>query len=119
MATVADYVTFGDDVVTLQVGSDIDNTFNISLPTNLNRDSNAIMTLKMEAESPKNLQWNAAVNGTELFNLTHNQDRFGAVQEVFSGSILKAGNNTVTVKVLGGSGRLKVSDFALHHQVNV
>jgi hypothetical protein len=119
MPTVGDYVTFGDADVVLQIGADIDNTYTVTLPSNLNRNSTAIMTLQMEAESPNNLRWNMAVNGTTLRTFTHNTDRFGTIQEVFSGSPLNVGANTVTVTVLSGQGRLRVSDFALHHQVDV
>jgi hypothetical protein len=60
------------------------------------------------------------INGTQIVNFIHNADRFCALQEVFSGSVLNAGaNNKVTVTVLGGKGQIKISDFALHFQVDV
>jgi len=119
MATVGDYAVLADTKVTLQIGGDIDHTYPFSLPSNLNRDFSAVMTLQMEAEKPSGLKWQMDVNGTVILTLTHNTDRFCAIQEVFGAGILQPGNNNATVKVLSGIGRLEVSDLVVHFQVNV
>jgi hypothetical protein len=118
-ATVADYAVLSDSIVTLEIGHDIDHTFPFTLPSNLNRDLSAVMTLQMEAEKPSSLKWQMDVNGTVIMTFTHSTDRFCAIQEVFGAGILKVGANNATVKVLSGSGQLKVSDIVALFQVNV
>ena len=109
-----------DGTSTLQIGGDIDQTYTFSVPSNINTAQSAIATWRFEAEgSPQNLAWNIAVNGTQLASFTHSSDRFAALQEVFSGSVLQSGNNTATVTVTGGQGRIRFSDFVVHYQVTV
>ena len=119
MATVGDYAVLADGTVTLEIGGDIDRTYPFSLPSNLNRDLSAVMTLRMEAEKPSSLKWQMDVNGTVIMTFTHSTDRFCSIQEVFGASILQPGNNNATVKVLSGSGNLDVSDIVVHFQANV
>jgi hypothetical protein len=79
-----------------------------------------VLAWRFEAESnPNNLKWKFDVNGTEVANFTHGSDRFCSLHEVVSGNILKVGSNTATVKVLSGSGQIKVSDVVLHFQATV
>jgi hypothetical protein len=118
-ATIADYAVLSDNTVTLQIGSDIDHTFPFTLPSNLNPGAKAVMTLRMEADDPSSLKWQMDVNGTVIMTFTHSIDRFCSIQEVFGSSILKTGSNNATVKVLSGSGDLKVSDIVLHFQANI
>jgi hypothetical protein len=120
MATVGDFVTFGDNPVILKIGADVDRTYSITLPNNLNRNQNAVIAWRFEAEAnPSSLNWKMEINGTQIVSFTHNEDRFCALQEVFSGSILNSGANNVTVTVLGGTGQIKVSDYTVHFQVDV
>jgi hypothetical protein len=118
-ATVGDYAVLADGKVTLKIGGDIDHTYPFTLPSNLNRDQKAVMTLQMEAEKPSSLKWQMDVNGTVIMTFTHSIDRFCSIQEVFGAGILKAGANNATVKVLSGGGNLEVSDIVLHFQANV
>ena len=120
MATISDYSVLSDGTVTLKIGSDIDHSFPFSLPANLSVGSRAILGWRFEAESnPNNLKWKVDINGTDIASFTHNSDRFCSLHEVVSGNILKQGSNTATVRVLGGSGQIKVSDLVLHFQATV
>ena len=120
MPTVSDYVVVTDGTTTLETGSDIDQTFTFSVPSNVNRNQSAVATWRLEAEGPpRNLAWNLSVNGTQLVGFTHSSDRFSALQEVFSGSVLRTGSNQATVTITGGTGRIEFSDFVIHMQVNV
>ena len=120
MATVSDYVAFGDGQVTLKIGGDIDQTYNFTVPNNINREQPALLTWQFEADgSPNNLKWNWRLNGSQVASFTHGIDRFCALQEIVSGTNLNAGNNTLTATVTGGSGQIKLSDIAVHFQVNV
>lgn len=119
MATVSDYAVVSDGVTALEIGGDVDQTFTFVVPANVNLGERAMATLMLEVDrSPQNLSWRLEINGTQVITLTHNEDRFAAaLQEVFQGSALRAGNNTATVTVTGGTGRIRVSDIVIHFQV--
>lgn len=120
MATVSDYAVVSDGTTTLQIGGDVDQTFTFSVPANVNLGQRAVATWRLEAEGPpQNLAWNLRINGTEVVGFTHGQDRFAALQEVFQGSILRAGSNDATVTVTAGTGRIEISDIVIHFQVEV
>jgi hypothetical protein len=120
MATVGDYVAFGDSRVTLKIGGDLDHTYNFSIPNNVNRNQPAVLTWQFEADgNPNNLAWKWNLNGTDVASYTHGIDRFCALQEIVAGSRLSVGNNSLTATVTGGSGQIKLSDIAVHFQVNV
>jgi hypothetical protein len=121
MATIGDYVVLSDSQVVLHSGGDIDHDFPFSIPNNIDKDQQSILTLQFQADSnPNNLQWKMNVNGTQVASFTHNAFVFTAIQEVFGSGILNTGaNNKVTVTVLGGTGNVKVSDMVIHFQANV
>lgn len=120
MPTVSDYVVVADSTSTLEIGGDIDASYTFSVPSNIDTTKSAIATWRLEAEnSPDNLAWNLAVNGTQVVSFTHGADRFAGLQEVFSGSVLQSGSNSATVTVTGGDGRIRFSDFVVHFQVTV
>jgi hypothetical protein len=119
MPTVSDYVVLADSQTTLQVGGDIDQNYSFSVPGNLNPANLAVATWQLEVENPSDLNWEMRINNTLITNFTHSRDRFGAVQEVFAGSVLRTGSNQAAVRVLGGGGRIKLSDLVIHFQVNV
>lgn len=120
MPTVGDYVAFGDGVVTLKIGGDLDHTYTFSIPGNVNRDQVAILTWKFEADAnPDNLAWNWKLNGAQVANFTHGTDRFCSLQEIVAGTSLVAGSNNLTATVTAGRGQIKLSDIAVHFQVNV
>jgi len=120
MATVGDYVAFGDGLVTLKIGGDLDHTYTFSIPSNVNRNQLAILTWRFEADGdPDDLAWNWKLNATQVANFTHGTDRFCSLQEVVAGATLVAGNNTLTATVTGGRGQIKLSDIAVHFQINV
>ena len=120
MPTVSDYAVVADGTTTLQTGADIDQTYTFSVPSNVNRGQRAVATWRLEVEGPpRSLAWNLSINGTQLVGFTHSSDRFAALQEVFEGSTLQAGNNNATVAITGGTGRIEFSDFVVHFQVDV
>jgi hypothetical protein len=120
MATISDYAVLSDGTVTLKIGGDIDHTFAFSLPANLSVASSSVLAWRFEAESnPNNLKWKFDINGTDVISFTHNSDRFCSLHEVVAGNILKVGSNTATVRVLSGSGQIRVSDAVLHFQATV
>ena len=119
-ATVGDYVVVSDNVKTMRIGGDIDETYSFSLPANLNRDARAVATWQFEADDdPDGLKWKLEINGSAIASYSHSSDRFCALQEVFAGSVLNVGANSARVTVLGGGGQIKFSDFVIHFQVNV
>jgi len=98
------------------------------VPSNVNRGQQAVATWQFEAEGlqpggegpPNNLEWNLTVNGKQLVHFTHHINRFNALQEVFPGSVLRAGdNNEATVQIIRGTGRIKFSDFVIFIQVDI
>ena len=120
MPTVSDYQVLKDKPVTLQIGGDVDESFDFTIPNNLNSDNRAVATWRFEEDgNPDKLQWRLTINGTEVNTYTHNSDRFGALQEVLDKSVLKTGSNKAEVRVLSGKGRLGFGDFVIHFQVNV
>lgn len=119
MPTISDYVVLADGQTALKIGGDIDQTFNFTVPSNVNRNQQAVLTLQMEAENPSALKWKMDINGTDVMSFTHGQDRFCAIQEVFGGIHLNSGANTATVRVISGGGTLKVSDIVVHFQANI
>jgi hypothetical protein len=122
MPTVSDYVVVTDDFHPLRTdGGDREHTFNFGVPSNVNTSQPAVATWQFEAEGPpQNLEWQLSVNGKVLVDFTHHINRFAAVQEVFPGSVLQAGSgNKATVKITGGTGVIKFSDFVIHMKVNV
>jgi hypothetical protein len=121
METVSDYVVVSDGVTALEIGGDIDQTFPFAVRGNAYLSERAMATLILAAvRSPQDLSWTLQINDTEVITRTHNEDRFdAALQEVFRGSVLRVGNNTATVRVTGGTGRIRVSDIVIHFQVRV
>ena len=121
MATVSDYAVVSDNATVLEIGGDIDQTFTFAVPANVNLGERAMATLMLEAErAPQNLSWRLEINGERVITRIHNEDQFtAALQEVFQGSILRAGSNTATVRVTAGTGRIRVSDIVIHFQVEV
>ena len=100
-------------------GGDIDRSFDFTVPSNATLSGRAILRFMLEAESnPSNLKWKIDVNGTQVYNATHNSDRFAAVQEVFDASTLRHGSNRLTATVTSGSGTIKVSDIVIDFQAN-
>lgn len=119
MAIVSDYVVTGG-TATLEIGGDIDETFTFSIPANVNLNRNAVATWRFNAEnSPNNLAWNLKINGTQIISFTHDQDQFCALQEPFAGSLLQVGDNDATMRVTGGTGRIKVEAIIIHYKVDV
>lgn len=121
MATVSDYAVVSDGVTALQIGGDVDQTFPFAVPDNAILGERAVVSFMLEADrAPQNLSWRMEINGTQVIGPTHNEDRFtAALQEVFQGAILRVGTNNVTVRVTGGTGRIRVSDIVIHFQVEV
>lgn len=119
MPTVSDYVVLADAVTTLRIGGDIDQTYQFSIPSNLNTGRQAIAAWQLEVEDPNDLLWRMTVNGTEIIRFTHGINRFGAVQEVFGGTVLRVGANQAQVTVLSGQGQIKISDVVIHYKADV
>jgi len=121
MPTVSDYVIVSNPQTTLETGADIDVTFPFSLPNNVDTGRSAIATWLLDVDNPEDLRWTMTINNDTdpIFEFTHGVSRLGAFQEVFGGSILNAGDNEVTVRVLSGGGQLRISDFAIHFQVDI
>ncbi len=122
MALVSNFVPFGFAFVDLQIGTaKTQETYEFTLPNNLDLNSDAVLTMVIDVNSPNGLRWNASFNGrtNTLFEFTHNDDRFCSIHEALSGSNLQVGANTVTVSVVDGTGQLRVRDLVLHHRVNV
>ncbi|HSL08792.1 MAG TPA: hypothetical protein VK887_12580 [Pseudonocardiaceae bacterium] len=121
METVSDYVVVDDRGAVLEIGGDVDETFPFAVRGNADLGERAMATLMLRADrSPQNLSWTLQINDAEVITRTHNEDRFdAALQEVFQGSVLRVGNNTATVRVTGGTGRIRVSDIVIHFQVRV
>jgi hypothetical protein len=121
METVSDYVVVDDRGAVLETGGDADETFPFAVRGNADLGELAMATLMLRADrSPQDLSWTLQINDAEVITRTHNEDRFdAALQEVFQGSVLRAGNNTATVRVTGGTGRIRVSDIVIHFQVRV
>ena len=120
MPTVSDYVVLSDSQVSLKIGGDIDHTFPFSIPSNINKNVQAILTMQFQADgNPNNLQWKASINGTQVISATHNSFNFCAIQEVFGAGILNVGANSAVVVVTGGTGNVKVADMVLHFQATV
>jgi hypothetical protein len=122
METVSDYVVVSDGGAVLEIGGDVDETFPFAVRGNADLGELAMATLMLRADrSPQNLSWTLQINDAEVITRTHNEDRFdAALQEVFQGSALRAGpNNTATVRVTGGTGRIRVTDIVIHFQVRV
>jgi hypothetical protein len=126
MLTVSDYVVVKDNAPALHAHGNREHTFPFDVPSNVNTGQPAVATWQFEAEGPQreappqNLKWHLSVNDTELVQFTHTHNRFAAVQEVFEGSVLRAGSdNKATVKITGGTGVIRFSDFVIHMKVNV
>ena len=122
METVSDYAVVSDGVTVLEIGGDIDQIFTFAVPGNVNLGERAMATLMLAAvRSPQDLSWELQINDRQVITRTHNEERFdAALQEVFqSRSILRVGSNTATVRVTGGTGRIRVSDIVIHFQVDV
>jgi hypothetical protein len=127
MPTVSDYVVVLDIPRTLEIGGDIDKDFDFSLPSNLRTGTGrnrAVASWQLEVEEPSSLKYHVLINGTEIgsyMHITppHAKETFAATQEVFSSSLLNAGVNTAKVEVLSGGGRIRVSSFVIHFQVDV
>ena len=126
MQTVSDYIVVTDKEIQLSTSTgDRDHTFTFSVPANIDTSQNAVAIWQFEAEGlhpeakPESLEWTLHVNRKELLDITHHLNRFNALQKVFPGSDLHAGEgNHSTVKVLGGTGVIKFSSFVIHIQVH-
>ena len=91
MPTVGNYVTFGDADVTLQIGSDIDNTYP-PIRVDGTLDLGAAILGRWP---PTTWRWRVAVNGAELRTYTNNGDQFGTIQETFGGRVLNDGDKSL------------------------
>ena len=119
MPNVADYVVLKDGATSLQIGGDIDETFNFSIPSTASLASSCILSFQLDTGTggqPSALKWRFDINGTNVGGWTHNARDFCAVQEVFGGSVLQTGTNSATVKVESGQGKLLVSDIIVWFQ---
>ena len=122
MPTVSDYAIVANSHKTLQQpAGDRDVTYDFTLPSNLNQRGRAVATWLFDTDSlPNGLRYHVLINGTELTDYTHSGvDMFATIQEVFSASVLKAGTNEALVEIIGGTGRIQVSSFVVHFQVDV
>jgi hypothetical protein len=116
MPIVADYVIVSDAPVDLSGSSSHEFTF--SIPPDALLSQKAILTFQLQTEgTPVNLDWNIHLNGGKIFHAIHKHRDFCAVQEVFSGSVLKKGSNTLIAALNAlTTETLKISDIVVWFQ---
>jgi hypothetical protein len=73
----------------------------------------------METSGSDSVHWEVEVNGNMVGELDIPSDRACAYQAIVPKAHFQSGMNTVTVRVLGGLGILKVSEFAFHYKRNI
>jgi hypothetical protein len=120
MPTIADYAVFGESTVSLEFNTNnTEVSYDFPLPSDLSEFSSGILTFLVDTDGANGLNWEVEVNGNRAKELTHPSDRFCAFQVIVPEAHFQLGANTVTVRVLGGIGKLKVSEFAFHYQRNI
>jgi hypothetical protein len=97
----------------LRPGGDIDADLPFTLPANT-ADRRGVLTYKLDAVSPSNLRFSVGFNGgTPLFNRAVDSTVLHSEHEVVSG--FHAGDNTLRIRVTGGTGTLVISDVVLFY----
>ena len=112
---VASYTIMSDYPITLKRGDDIDHTFNFNLPEGAEKVS-AILGFKIDPISPRNLVLRIEVNGIFDYAFSINTDVICSQHEVIPFRSLKAGQNSLTMKLTGGEGGVKIGDVVLLFQ---
>jgi hypothetical protein len=118
MALVADYIVVHDAQFQLTPASPSRN-FVINVPNNAALGSPAILSMMVKTISADDIDATIEVNGqavTNFVNADGLNDR--AIHEVFAGSVLNAGNNTVAFDLTAGTGTLQLSDVIVWFQAN-
>ncbi len=113
---VASYIIMSDSPITLRRGDDIDHTFTFNLPDGAQNVS-AILAFKVDPISARNLVLRIEVNGIFDYAFSMNTDVICSVHEVIPFSSLRAGENTLTLKLTNGEGGVKIGDVVLHFQI--
>jgi hypothetical protein len=117
MATVADYLAIRDASVTLQTGGDIDWQTDFNLGSAARLDQSMILQwFYVSQENASNLSYRFRINGHNIRTINVTGNFFASIHEILGGSNLVHGENTLEVRIVGGSGRVDVSDIVLWFQ---
>jgi hypothetical protein len=106
------YEVISTTVIELTPGGDIDRDVTFELPDNT-ASSRGVLTYVADARSPNNLAYSIAINGTAQLNRTVDSNVLHAEQKVVSG--FRPGQNTLTIRVTGGTETLIVDEIVLHY----
>jgi hypothetical protein len=110
--SLAFYEVISTTFTELTPGEDIDRDFPFELPDNT-ANSRGVLTYTTDARSPNNLAYSVAINGTAQLNRKVDSSVLHAEQKVVGG--FRPGQNTLTIRVTGGTGTLIVDEIVLHY----
>ena len=119
MADVADYRVIRDSAITLQTGGAIDKDFSFNLGTAVKHNQHSVLQFfYVSASNANNLSFRFSINGTTVRTINVNGNHFATIHEV-TNNVTKDHVNELDVKIVGGSGRVDISDIVLWVQRSV
>lgn len=111
------YDVITDDDTRLRIGGDIDRELPIGV-SGIDAGIRSVLSFMLKAEDPSGLKYEISIkNGnnitTSILNTQTSTNTWRVFQEVVGKNVLTDKDNTLIVKVLGGTGTLVISDIVL------
>jgi hypothetical protein len=114
MAIMADYIVVKD--TSFELGENGELTFEFTLPSDFHSASNAFLAYLLYPDSSGGQKYEIDINDQVIRSNTVSTGLTHGLWEVFPGTMLKIGLNTVQFRVESTSGSLNFSDVILWHQ---
>ncbi len=114
MAIVADYIVINDS--SFELGENQEVTFDFELPSDFHSASKAILSYLIYPDNTGNQAYEIEINDEVIRENTVSTGVIHGLWEVYPGTMMETGPNTVQFRVESTSGSLKFSDVVLWHQ---
>jgi hypothetical protein len=121
MAHSASYAPIADGETVLQLGGDIDKTWNFDAPGVAADQQSVLVFVTNPDPSGKDSDVIVAmsINGTDVLDLTFTSTEGRAWQEIVQGGLLKEKDNKLTAKLADSdnSGEISLKDLVIHYKL--
>ncbi len=119
MADVADYRVISDSSVAIQTGGDIDKEFHFDLGDAVKHGQHVVLQFYyVSASNASNLSFRFSINGATVRTTKVTGRHFGTIHEV-ARNVTRDNDNELKVSIVGGSGKVSISDIVLWVQRSV